>query len=116
MSADSFAALPPPRHEREELAFGAVVLLAIAVSAFALASGHERLAIVASVLPIAGWFTTRPTSPLILLGASIPALMSLTGNSLGSTGNGGYNASISDFLLLLIGAGIVFRWLSGRSE
>ena len=109
-------ALLPDRHEREELAFGAGVLVTCAVAAFALASGHEAVAIAACVLPVAAWFATRPTAPLVLFGLSIPAVMSLTNNSLGSTGNGGYNTSVSDFLLLLIALGIALKWMSGRSE
>jgi hypothetical protein len=106
----------PGRRDLEGLAFGVATLLAAAVSAYALVKGHEFVAAVVSCLPVAGWFATRPAAPLVLLGLSLPALISLTGNGLGSTGNSGYNASISDFLLLLIGAGILFRWLAGRSE
>jgi hypothetical protein len=116
MSAGTFAALLPRRYEREEVAFGAVVVVSCGVAAMALASGHQTAAIVASAIPIAGWFAGRPTAPLVLFGLSIPAVMSLTNNSLGSTGNGGYNTSVSDFLLLLITVGIVFKWMTGRSE
>lgn len=106
----------PRRHEREEIIFGAGVLATCAFAAFALANDHKTVAIVASVLPIAAWFATRPTAPLVLFGVSIPAVISLTSNSLGSTGNGGYNTSVSDFLLVLVAVGIVMKWLSGRSE
>jgi hypothetical protein len=116
MSGETLTALLPRRHEREEVVFGALVLLACAVGAVALTSGHESFAIVASVLPIAGWFASRPTAPLVLLGLSIPAVMSLTNDSLGSTGNGGYNTSLSDCLLILISLGIMFKWMSGRTE
>jgi hypothetical protein len=107
--------LPRP-NDRDGLTFGALVVLATAAAAYELTHGHERLAIVWCVLPIVGWFSSRPAALLALLGLSIPAFMSLTGNGLGSSGNSGYNASVSDFLLLLIGAGIFFTWLSGRSE
>lgn len=116
MSTRTFTASLPRRHEREEITFGAGVLATCAFAAFALASDHTTVAIVASVLPIAAWFATRPTAPLVLFGVSIPAVISLTGNSLGSTGNGGYNTSVSDFLLVLVAVGIVLKWLSGRSE
>jgi hypothetical protein len=116
MSADTLAALLPRRHQRDEVAFAAGVLVACGLVAFALENGHESLAIVASVLPLVAWFPTRPTAPLVLFGASIPAVISLSNNSFGSTGNGGFNTSVSDFLLVLISLGIVLRWLSGRSE
>jgi hypothetical protein len=116
VSAASLTAQLPRWRDREGFVFGALVVLAIVVAAYELTHGNERVAIVWCVLPIVGWFATRPTSLFALLGLSIPALMSLTGNGLGSIGNGGYNASVSDFLLLLIGAGIVFKWLAGRSE
>src|ERR671934_1280724 len=116
MSAETLTAVLSRRHERDGVIFGAGVLVASGVAAFALASGHETLAIAGSVVPIAAWLATRPTAPLVLFGLSIPAVMSLTSNSLGSTGNGGYNTSVSDFLLVLITLGIAFKWMSGRSE
>jgi hypothetical protein len=116
MSAHTSAALLPRRYEREQVVFGAGVLATCAFAAFALANDYKTVAIVASVLPIAAWFATRPTAPLVLLGVSIPAVISLTSDSLGSTGNGGYNTSVSDFLLVLVAVGIVLKWLSGRSE
>jgi O-antigen ligase len=116
MSEGTLAALLPRRYEREQVAFAGAVVVACAVAAMALAADHQTVAVVASVVPIAAWCATRPTAPLVLFGLSIPAVMSLTNNSLGSTGNGGYNTSVSDFLLLLIVVGIVFRWMSGRSE
>src|SRR5919201_5858215 len=116
MSAGTLAALLPRRYEREEVAFGGAVVVACGIAAFALASGHDTAALMTSVVPIAGWFVSRPTAPLVLFGLSIPAVMSLTNNSLGSTGNGGYNTSVSDFLLLLIALGIALKWMSGRSE
>ena len=116
MSAETLTAVLSRRHERDGVIFGAGVLVASGVAAFALASGHETLAIAGSVVPIAAWLATRPTAPLVLFGLSIPAVMSLTNNGLGSTGNGGYNSSVSDFLLLLVALGIALRWMSGRSE
>jgi hypothetical protein len=116
MSAETLTAMLPRWRDGQGLIFGSVCAFAAAMSAYALAGGHTAIAAVVCVLPITGWFATRPTGPLVLLGASIPALMSLTGNGLGSTGNGGYNASVSDFVLIVIGAGILFRWMSGRSE
>lgn len=116
MSADTSAALLPRRYEREQVVFGTGVAVACTLTAFALAKGHDTLAVVASVLPICAWFASRPTAPLVLLGVSIPAVISLTNDSYGSTGNGGYNTSVSDFLLVLVALGIVMKWLSGRSE
>jgi hypothetical protein len=116
MSEGTLAALLPRRYERDEVAFGGAVVVASGIAALALATDHQTVAVVASVLPIAAWFATRPTAPLVFFGLSIPAVMSLTNDSFGSTGNGGYNTSVSDFLLLLIVVGIVFKWMSGRSE
>ena len=116
MSEGTLAALLPRRYERDQVAFGGAVVVASGVAALALATDHQTVAVVASVLPIAAWSVTRPTAPLLLFGLSIPAVVSLTNDSFGSTGNGGYNTSISDFLLLLIVVGIVFKWMSGRSE
>jgi hypothetical protein len=116
MSQGTLAALLPRRYERDQVAFGGAVVLASGVAALALATHHQTVAVVASVAPIAVWLATSPTAPLVLFGLSIPAVMSLTNDSFGSTGNGGYNTSVSDFLLLLIVAGIVFKWMSGRSE
>src|SRR5438045_2145287 len=107
--------LARPRYS-EGLMFGFLVALAAAIAAYALASGHTVVAAVMCVLPLVGWFATRPIALLALLGLSIPALMSLTGNGLGSVGNNGYNASVSDFLLLLIGPGIVLKAMSARPE
>ena len=116
MSAETLTALLSRRREPDEVTFAAGVLVACGVAAFALASGHETLAIAGSVAPMAGWLATRPTAPLVLFGLSIPAVMSLTSNGLGSTGNGGYNTSVNDFLLLLIALGIALKWMSGKSE
>jgi hypothetical protein len=116
MSEGTLAALLPRRYERDEVAFGGAVVVASGVAAVALATDRQTVAVVASVFPIAAWFATRPTAPLVLFGLSIPAVVSLTNNSVGSTGNGGYNTSASDFLLLLITLGIAFKWMSGRSE
>lgn len=116
MSEGTLAALLPRRYEREQVAFAGAVVGASAVAAMALATDHQTVAVVASVAPIAAWVATLPAAPLVLFGLSIPAVMSLTNNGLGSTGNGGYNSSVSDFLLLLIVLGIFFRWTSGRSE
>src|SRR5438874_7914357 len=116
MSEGTLAALLPRRYERDEVAFAGAVVVACAVAAMALATDHQTVAVVASVVPIAAWCAARPTAPLVLFGFSIPAVMSLTNDSLGSTGNGGYNTSVSDFLLLLIVVGIAFKWMSGRSE
>ena len=116
MSAGTLAALLPRRYEREEVAFGGAVVVACAVAAMALATHHQTVAVVSSVVPIAAWSASRPNSLLVLFGLSIPAVVSLTNDSFGSTGNGGYNSSVSDFLLLLIVVGIAFKWMSGRSE
>lgn len=123
MSVESLTALIPrsfPNGSRwrdgEGGAFAVLVALAVAIAGYAVADGHQVLAIGVCVFPIVGWLSTRPTIPLVLLGASIPGLISLTGNGTGSTANGGYNASVSDFVLVLVGIGILLKWLAGKSE
>ena len=71
-----------------------------AVSAYALVAGHSTVAIAVSVFPLAAWLFARPAVLLVILGASIPAIQSLTGG-------GGFNVSASDVLLVLVGAGIL---------
>ena len=116
MSEGTLAALLPRRYERDEVAFGGAVVVAAGIAALALATDHQTVAVVTSIIPIAAWFATRPTAPLVLFGLSIPAVVSLTNDGFGSTGNAGYNTSVSDFLLLLIVVGIAIKWMSGRSE
>src|SRR4029453_10821188 len=55
------------------------------------------------VLPLAVWSLARPALLLVLLGASLPLLRSVTGGRLG------YQISISDLLLVLLATAIVFR-------
>ena len=61
------------------------------------------LAVAACLLPVAVWSLSRPALLLVLLGASLPLLQSVTGGRLG------YQVSISDLLLVLLGTVIVFR-------
>jgi hypothetical protein len=98
------------------LAFGIAVAFGAALAGYALVTGHERLAIVLSVLPLAVCLLTRPTIPLVFLGASIPALASVTGGGTGAANSGGYNAAVSDVLLVLVGAGILLSWMIARPE
>jgi hypothetical protein len=105
-----------PRLETADAAFGIIVAVAVGVAAYGLVNGHGRLAAAVSLLPLVVWLVARPTLPLVLLGASLPALMSVTGGGTGAPGSGGYNVAASDVLLVLVGAGILFRWMSRRSE
>jgi len=82
----------------ERVGLGAVALGGAALAGYALARGHETAAIAICVLPIAAWMLVRPLVPLVLLGVSIPDIQSLT------AGHGGFNLSISDLLLVLLGA------------
>ena len=98
------------------LGFGIMAAFAATLAGYALINGHERVAIVLSLLPVAVCVLARPTIPLVFLGASIPALASLTGGGSGAAGSGGYNAAASDFLLVLVGAGILLTWMIARPE
>ncbi len=95
-------ALPTGAPDRE-LGIIAAAALAAAVAGYGLASGHMLLALVVSLFPLVAWLLPRPTVPLVLLGASIPAFQNLTG------GGGGYNVAASDLLLVLVGAGILLQ-------
>jgi hypothetical protein len=83
------------------------LLAAVAVAGVAvgrgLVNGHASLAVVVCLLPLAAWLWSRPDVPLILLGASLPVLQSVAGGSLG------YQVTLSDLLLVLVGATILFR-------
>jgi hypothetical protein len=83
------------------------LLAAVAVAGVAvgrgLVNGHASLAVVVCLLPLAAWLWSRPDVPLILLGASLPVLQSVAGGSLG------YQVALSDLLLVLLGAAVLFR-------
>jgi hypothetical protein len=90
------------------------LLAAVAVAGVAvgrgLVNGHASLAVVVCLLPLAAWLWSRPDVPLILLGASLPVLRSVAGGSLG------YQVALSDLLLVLVGATILFRAaITGRA-
>lgn len=122
------ASYPPPsglfswltdrarRRGTGSVAFGIAVALAAALAGYALVNGHERLAIVLSLAPLTVCLVARPTVPLVFLGASLPALASVTAGGSGGAGSGGYNAAVSDFLLVLVGAGIFLGWTIARPE
>jgi len=85
-----------------ELGFVGAAVLAVAAGGYALAGGRTPLAFAVAMLPLVAWLVTHPTVPLVLLGASIPALYSLSGF-------GSYHVSVSDLLLVLVGAGILLH-------
>ncbi len=87
-----------------------VVGAAMAVG-YMLVKGHERDAILMSVLPLVLWLLTRPVISLVLFGASIPAIVSLTGSG---TAGSGYNVGPSDLLLLIAGAAIALEYAAFR--
>jgi hypothetical protein len=79
-------------------------LVAVAVAGgVTLVRGPTLSAAALCAMPLVIWLFTRPGVALVLLGASIPLLFSLTG------GRGGFNLSISDLLLVLVGALILFE-------
>ena len=69
----------------------------------AFVNGHALLAVVLCLVPLAAWLLSRPDVPLVLLGASLPVLQSVAGGRLG------YQVAISDLLLVLLGAALLFR-------
>jgi hypothetical protein len=88
------------------LGFVVLTLAAALGSGYLLANGHTRIAGFIGFVPIAFWLITRPAVPLLLLAASIPITLSLTG---GSDYGGGYEVAASDVLLVLIATGIVLE-------
>ena len=85
------------------LVTGAICLCAAALAAHELAAGSLRLAVAFSLIPLAIWLITNPTVPLVLLGLSLPMVISLTGNN---SGSGTYNVAASDLVMVLVLAGI----------
>jgi hypothetical protein len=58
--------------------------------------GHTLMAVAVSVTPLAVWLLTRHALPFVALGASLPALMSISGQA------GGVHVALSDILLLVL--------------
>lgn len=69
--------------------------LAVCVG-YLLFSGHHLLAEAFAISPLIVFLVARPLILLLALGASIPALMSVTG------GTGGYHVALSDLLLAML--------------
>ena len=91
----------PPTPATLGLGTGIVAVgLAVAV---ALVKGPTIFAVGLCAVPLVIWLFTKPGIALVLLGASIPLLYSLTG------GRGGFNLSISDLFLVFVGALILFE-------
>jgi O-Antigen ligase len=79
-------------------------LVAVAVaSGVTLVRGPTLFAAALCAMPLVIWLFTKPGLALVFLGASIPFLYSFTG------GRGGFNLSISDLFLVLVGALILFE-------
>jgi hypothetical protein len=108
--------VPRLRRDGADLVVAAVTVGAAVVAALALARGHHILALAVAVIPLVAIVLTRPTIPLIALAAALPSLASITHGGNGAVGSGGYNATVSDVLLVLVGAGIFTTWIMGRSE
>ena len=60
-------------------------------------------------MPIGVWLLTRPVALLVPLGLAIPDVRSLAGEG------GGFEVSISDLLLVLVGAGILLEAATTKS-
>jgi hypothetical protein len=91
------------------------LLAAVAVAGVAvgrgLVNGHASLTVLVCLLPFAAWLLSRPDVPLILLGASLPALQSVAGGRLG------YQVAVSDLLLVLLGGAVLFRMvITGNAQ
>src|SRR4051812_20401707 len=88
-----------------DLAFGVFVVAASGLTAVLLEQGHERPALAIGLIPLLWWLIARPAIPLVLLGASLPiAIVSVV-----HAGSGGH-ISMSDLLLVVAGAAVVFTW------
>jgi O-Antigen ligase len=75
---------------------------AAALSAYLLIEHSTALAAALCALPLLAWLLGRVTLILVLLGASIPLIGTLTGGA-------GFNLAPSDLLLLLAGAAVFFQ-------
>jgi hypothetical protein len=80
-----------------------VMLVGLSAAAVGYLSGEHRTieALALGGVPLAVWLLTRPLVPLLGLGASIPALMSVTGSA------GGLHVAASDVLLVIVLATIL---------
>ena len=98
-----------PRLDAGELGAGLVGIPAALIGGYLLFRGPTLVAIAFCLVPLVVWLFARPLPALVLLGASIPIIYSLTG------GRGGFNLSPSDLLLLLVGATILFQATTTQS-
>ena len=94
------------------LLFGIISVAGAAIAGYELVHGSERLAIAFSLIPLAAWLLTHPSIPLVLLGASIPAIVSISGS--GEYSSSGYQVAASDLLLVMVSAGILLEWAVAR--
>lgn len=85
----------------ESAGFGAVVAVLAALVAYLVFAGYLVPAAFLALAPIAIWLMTMPLFLVIAVGASLPALMSVTGNT------GGYHVAMSDLLLVMAVAAIL---------
>jgi O-Antigen ligase len=84
------------------LALGAGMVAVEVAGGVALVRGPMLFGAALCAMPLVIWLFTKPGVALVLLGASIPLLYSLTG------GRGGFNLSVSDLFLVFIAALILF--------
>jgi hypothetical protein len=97
--------LVPPRPSLPDangVAFGVVGILSAALAIYLLSHGQQRIAFALAFLPIGLWFVARPALPIVLLGASLPWVVSLSGASAG-----GLSIAASDLLMTLLVASVV---------
>jgi hypothetical protein len=73
---------------------------AATAAGYFISQGRLAIAVALVVAPLVAWIVARPTAPLVLLAASLPAVQSLTGG-------GSHSIAFSDVLLVLIGAGLL---------
>ncbi|MGZ4334226.1 MAG: O-antigen ligase family protein [Gaiellaceae bacterium] len=82
-----------------------------AAGGYLLLHGSLVVALAFCALPLVAWLFGRPVVGVVLLGAAIPVLYDLTG------GRGGFHLAISDVLLVLVGASVIFGGaLTGSTE
>src|SRR5690348_10457962 len=85
------------------LGLGAGTVAVAVAGGVGLVGGPTLFAAALCATPLVIWLFTKPGLALVFLGASIPFLYSLTG------GQGGFNLSISDLFLVIVGALILFQ-------
>lgn len=92
----------PSLPDANGVAFGVIGILSAALAIYLLSHGQQRIAFALAFLPVGLWFVARPALPIVLLGASLPWVVSLSGRSAG-----GLSVAASDLLITFLVASVV---------